>query len=379
MNLGPSVDNEIQERSNSGQGSIQFSGSGPRKEERTYRLEDPFKLLVEVGSLNGFSSTGQRPKKYKPDVFETSGLKNIYVKYLKDVDDKMCDNQIALRRVYLSMVEGEYSLKPNFNSDIRMGLVTGCAGSGKTTLLKDFSCKIGVEFPTLVLVANPALIDSTFATTVNVLTMEDALLSKVVVDDIGVLVVDEYTLSSSAEVLLIARKYNVHSIILFGDLAQGRKFDGSSFEHFRVPEILTSAKSHRFGEATAAFCRRSGSNVQGNPEIQDQVNVEDYLGKIEENSQRLVFTQETREDLLECGIDALLVSDVQGMQFDVVTVFARDSDSEVIDSSVGLKEVALTRHRKLLILKLEPSIRLRLETGVKPASEREPTSDRICR
>nr|AAO15519.1 P49 [Peanut clump virus B] len=307
--------------------------------------EDPLKLIARAASEAGFSATGRVMKRFPADVFERSKFIGMYDRYLVNLREKACCSE-ERKKVQSKLIQLR-TLTPTVS--FLAGTVTGVPGSGKSTLLK----KIQRELPNSVcLLANKEL-KNDFAGVPAVFSVEEMLLSAVP-SHFNVMLVDEYTLMQSAEILLLQRKVEARIVVLFGDREQGNTNKLTSPEWLHVPIIFSNERSFRFGRQTAEFCREQGFNLQGQGQ-EDSVIKSEYEGEGEETDINLCFTEETRQDLLEVGVDALLVENVQGKTFSSVSLFVRGSDKSAY-SNPHLRLVAVTRHRKLLVLRADPEV-----------------------
>nr|AAO15514.1 P49 [Peanut clump virus M] len=307
--------------------------------------EDPLKLIARAASEAGFSPTGRVMKRFPADVFERSKFIAMYDRYLVNLREKACC-EAERKRVQSKLIQLR-TLPPT--TSFLAGTVTGVPGSGKSTLLK----RIQKELPNSVcLLANKEL-KNDFAGVPAVFSVEEMLLSAIP-SHFNVMLVDEYTLMQSAEILLLQRKLEARIVVLFGDREQGNTNKLTSPEWLHVPIVFCNDCSFRFGKQTAEFCKEQGFSLQGQGQ-EDEVIKGEYEGEGEETDINLCFTEETRQDLLEVGVDALLVENVQGKTFSSVSLFVRESDKSSY-SNPHLRLVAITRHRKLLVLRADPEV-----------------------
>nr|AAO15509.1 P49 [Peanut clump virus N] len=307
--------------------------------------EDPLKLIAKAALEAGFSATGRVMKRFPADVFEKSKFIGMYDRYLMNLREKACCME-ERKKVQSKLIQLR-TLPPT--TSFLAGTVTGVPGSGKSTLLKT----IQKELPNSVcLLANKEL-KNDFAGVPAVFSVEEMLLSAVP-SHFNVMLVDEYTLMQSAEILLLQRKIEARIVVLFGDREQGNTNKLTSPEWLHVPIIFSNDSSFRFGSQTAEFCREQGFNLQGQGQ-DDKVIKGEYEGEGEDTDVNLCFTEETRQDLLEVGVDAFLVENVQGKTFSSVSLFVREGDKFAY-SNPHLRLVAITRHRRLLVLRADPEV-----------------------
>jgi len=281
-------------------------------------------------------------KKFPKDYFEKTGLKDHYYGYLNDNQlPKACDKQRELVLCKLDMVEDLKAEK-----DFSAGTIAGVPGCGKSTVLKKIQ---GQATDTILLYANPNL-ESSYKSIENSFYTQTALVANIN-HTYSTILIDEYTLCESAEILLLQRKFKSSRVFLFGDRCQGDIDSLISPEWLKVPRIFEGKKSHRFGKETAKLLSEFGLNVEG-ADVPDQVIKSEYLGKVDEKSQCLCFSPRTKDDLLECSVNCILVEDTQGQQFERVTLFVAEWDQEYFKNSQQLL-VGLTRHRTYLEIKTD--------------------------
>nr|QKO00699.1 triple-gene-block protein 1 [Potato mop-top virus]QKO00720.1 TGBp1 [Potato mop-top virus] len=342
----------IPEEGGGGLGSANYLGKR--------QLDFVAKLCVE----SGFKSTGKPLKRYPAEFFKSSGLLEKFDKYLSSRLDKGCN---------LSQRESEVVLK-NLRSkraeqSFLAGAVTGVPGSGKTTLLRKVQCEGG--FNSIVILGNPRS-KTEFSNLPSCYTAKEILLLGIAIK-CEVLLIDEYTLLTSGEILLLQKITNSRIVILFGDRAQGSSNTLCSPEWLQVPVIFQSLTSRRFGKATANLCRRQGFDFEGS-EHEDKVVESPYEGSSPPTDINIVFSESTREDLLECGIESTLVSDVQGKEYNTVTLFIPDEDREYL-TNAHLRSVAFSRHKFVLEIRCNPELFMQLING-ELASKQQPQTDR---
>lgn len=313
---------------------------------------DSAEAIAELCALGGFEATGIPLRFYPKNFFESSGLLEEFTKYLSEKVEKGCNLNAEETKVVLKKLKTEEQ-KPFIG-----GVVTGVPGCGKSTLIR----KIQTEgkLNSVVILGNSRHKVS-FSNVPCCYTVKEILLLKVKIS-FDTLLIDEYTLLSSGEILLLQRIFGAKIVVFFGDRAQGDSKTLSSPEWLQFPTIFASTKSRRFGKKTAEFCGKQGFDFEGSDEHEDDVQDCSYEGNSLVTDINLAFTQATVEDLLECGIECVLVSDVQGKEFDSVTLFVRQEDSEALSDS-HLRAVAFTRHRKLLVIRIDRDLLLRLMSG----------------
>nr|QZA75384.1 triple gene block protein 1 [Peanut clump virus] len=329
-----------------------FEKSEERNDHKQVRLgsdnfvgDDPLKVLSEEALKAGFQHTGKVMKRFPADVFERSKFVGMYDRHLTTLREKACckkeRDQIQSKLIQLRQ------LKPS--CDFLAGTVSGVPGSGKSTLLRNVQKKLRNS---VCLLANKEL-KSDFAGVPSVFSVEEMLLSAVP-SSFNVMLVDEYTLTQSAEILLLQRKLGAKIVVLFGDREQGNTNKLTSPEWLHVPIVFSSDSSHRFGPETAKFCEDQGFSLEGKGG-EDKIVKGDYEGEGEETEVNLCFTEETKADLAEVQVEAFLVSSVQGRTFPSVSLFVRENDKSAF-SNPHLRLVAITRHRKLLSIRADPEV-----------------------
>jgi len=315
-------------------------------DKRRFSEADNFAQLIHKLCLEAkFQETGQNYMHCPANFFEITKLKPLYDKYLTTCLKKACPTEQERIRAKLFLLR---SLRPNVS--FKAGIISGVAGSGKSTLIRKLA---EGKTKAITVLANPRLKETDFKGSARTFTLQDVLLS-VVPMQADVIVVDEYTLAESAELLLLQRKLKASFMLLVGDVAQGTATSASSLEYLCLPTVYSSQVSHRMGKATAELCKKHGQNfVPCGGE--DRVEHGDYEGETDSTDKNLAFTQSTVDDLKECGLDCSLVIDAQGKEYDSVTLFIRNEDREAAAVSHA-RAVALTRHKKLLVIRAEREI-----------------------
>nr|ALT22315.1 triple gene block protein 1 [Soil-borne virus 2] len=324
----------------------------PKLGSERYAGKRPLDIVSNLCVECGFKPTGQPLKRYPEDYFAKSGLLKKFDKYLSERLDKGCNLTQEETEVVLRNLRKKRTTIP-----FLAGTISGVPGSGKTTLLRKIQNSAGLN--SAVILGNPRH-KTSFSNLNSCYTAKDILLLDAEVK-FDVLLVDEYTLLSNGEILLLQKILSAKIVILFGDRAQGDSSFLSSVEWVFIPVIFSCDTSHRFGEATAALCGQQGFDFKGNGQ-QDEVRVEDIEGSSEATNICLAFTERSVEELADCSITATLVEDVQGKEYDTVSLFVFDEDREAL-SNPHLRAVAYTRHRKLLILRIPQSLHLSLMNG----------------
>lgn len=323
--------------------------ANPRYEandKRRFSEAENFAKLIHKYCLEAnFTETGQNYMFCQANFFEATKLKPLYDKFLVTCLKGACQVERERIRAKLFLVR---SLRPNVS--FKAGIVSGVAGSGKSTLIRRLT---EGKTKAVTVLANPRLKETDFKGCARTFTLQDALLS-VVPMQADVIVVDEYTLAESAELLLLQRKMKASFLLLVGDVAQGTATSASSLEYLCLPTVYSSQVSHRMGKATAELCMKHGQKFipKGGD---DRVENGDYEGETESTEKNLAFTQETVDDLKECNIDCSLVIDAQGKEYNSVTLFIRNEDREAAADSHA-RAVALTRHKRLLVIRAEREI-----------------------
>ncbi|ALT22303.1 triple gene block protein 1 [Colombian potato soil-borne virus] len=349
-NTGPGV--RIPEESGGHLGSANYLGRR--------QLDFVTKLCVE----SGFKSTGKPLKRYPAEFFKSSGLLEKFDKYLSSRLDKGCnlsqrESEVVLRNLRQKRAEQSFLA----------GAITGVPGCGKTTLLRKIQCEGG--FNSFVILGNPRS-KTEFSNLPSCYTAKEILLLGIAIK-CEVLLIDEYTLLTSGEILLLQKITNCRILLLFGDRAQGSSNTLSSPEWLQIPVIFQSTTSRRFGKATANLCKRQGFDFEGG-DHEDKVVESPYEGSSAPTDINIVFSEDTRRDLGECGIESTLVSDVQGKEYNTVTLFIQDEDRSYL-ANAHLRSVAFSRHRFLLEIRCNPELFMQLING-ELASEQQPQTDR---
>lgn len=317
-----------------------------------YAGKRQLEVVSRICQESGFVATGKPLKRYPEDYFLKSGLLADFDKYLSDRLDKGCN---------LTKSETETVLKhlrqKRRPQSFLAGSVTGVPGSGKTTLLRKIQTEAGLN--SVVILANERH-KIRFTQLPACYTAKEILLLRTAIK-YDVLLIDEYTLLQNGEILLLQRILEAKVVVLFGDRAQGNSRTADSPEWLQIPVIYSSVKSRRFGKATADFCGKQGFDFEGCDQ-EDEVQKLDFEGSSPETDINLALTEATIEDLKEVGIECSLVKDVQGNEYDSVSLFIREEDRAAL-SDPELRSVAFTRHRKLLIVRIPVCLMLSLFNG----------------
>nr|QYF50133.1 MAG: putative 48 kDa protein [Jiangsu sediment virgavirus] len=322
-----------------------------------YAGKRQLQLVAKLCADNGFEPTKKPMRAYPAGFFKQSGLLQKFDKYLSDKLDKGCNlTREQTETVLLNLRKRRESVP------FLAGAVTGVPGSGKTTLLRKIQTEAGLN--SVVVLSNERHKNS-FSQIPACYTAKELLLLDTDIH-FEVLLIDEYTLLNNGEILLLQKIVSARVVVLFGDRAQGSSATLGSPEWLQVPVIFSSTKSHRFGKNIAGLCSKQGFDFQGNDQ-EDQVDHSEYEGSSPETDINLVFTKETQADLLEVGIGSSLVEEVQGNEYDSVTLFIRDEDKDAL-SDPHLRAVAFTRARVLLYVRIPKHLMLALFNGELNAS-----------
>nr|UZP17245.1 Triple gene block 1 Protein [Lychnis ringspot virus] len=315
-------------------------------DKRRYEKANAFmNKVVDACHASGFQPTGQNFKLCPANLFEKCKLAALYDKHLRALHKDACDSEkerIAAKSFL------HRSLRPNV--DYKVGIVSGVAGSGKSTLIR----KLCSEADAMCVLANPRLKETDYKGQNRTFTLQQVLLSIVPMTS-DIVIVDEYTLAESAELLLLQRKLQATFLVLFGDVAQGSAKTASSLEYLQFPVVFISKKSHRLGKHTAELCSKHGQAFEPGSSEEDVIIVADYHGEADTTDKNIAFTKETVNDLRDAGVEASLVLETQGKEYESVSLFVRESDEAAV-ADPHLRAVALTRHRKKLVIRAEPGI-----------------------
>lgn len=313
----------------------------------------------------GFEPTGRQYMRARANLFELVGLRNLYMEHLKKTAAKACNftKDRIRRKLFLTS-----NHKPSV--DFLVGIVSGVPGCGKSTLVRKL---LDSPISCYVALANPAT-ERDYRGTSNVMTLDDLLLAKVPMSS-DLLIVDEYTLAESAEILLLQRRLRSSLVLLVGDVAQGRSNNASNIEYLTLPVIYRKITSHRIGEETAKACSKQGNRIRSAGR-KDKLILVDYEGETEETEKNLAFTEETRDDVKDCGYDCSLVSEVQGLEYESVTLFLRNTDRAAA-SDHHKRTVSMTRHKSLLIIRAEQEIGQPFLMGELSVSSKRPSNAHV--
>ncbi|UDL09453.1 beta b protein [Ligustrum mosaic virus] len=313
---------------------------------RRFGLAEKFALQLHSDCVAaGFKDTGKNFQMLPANYLERSRLLALYDKNLKQSLKKACETEQERIRTKVFLLR---SARPNVN--FKIGIISGVAGSGKSTLIRSLCSKSNA----LCVLANPRLKETDYKGQDKTFTLQQVLLS-IVPMRADIIVVDEYTLAESAEILLLQRLLQASFLLLFGDVAQGESDNASSLEYLQLPVVYRSVTSHRLGNETAAFCKKHGLAFDSDSPVKDEIITSGYEGDTETTEKNIAFSAATVEDLHEAGVEATLVLETQGKEYDSVTLFVRDSDREAA-SNPHARTVAFTRHKRLLIIRAEEEI-----------------------
>lgn len=322
---------------------------GSDKYKGTRQLE----VIGQLARESGFLATGKTLRRYPADHFERTTHLKKYSTYLEENLNSGCN---------INGVQTESVLRQlkNFKqgTPFLAGSVTGVPGCGKSTLLQKIQFKAGLN--SVIVLGNESL-KSSFCSVPLCYTAKDLILLDFDLD-FDVLLIDEYTLLNSGEILFLQRKCKAKVVIVFGDRAQGSSDTAGSSEFLFFPCVFAAQTSHRFGSEIAKLCGQCGHKFSGSPDIQDKVLYSDYdTGSSETTEANICFTEETQRDLREVDIASTLVEETQGRQFGSVTVFIRSEDREALKDPHWIA-VAFTRSNCLTI-RCPPNIEQEIEAG----------------
>nr|AAA79157.1 beta-b protein [Barley stripe mosaic virus] len=325
-----------------------FKANDTRRSE----LINKFQQFVHETCLKSdFEYTGRQYFRARSNFFEMIKLASLYDKHLKECMARACTLERERLKRKLLLVR---ALKPAV--DFLTGIISGVPGSGKSTIVRTL---LKGEFPAVCALANPALMND-YSGIEGVYGLDDLLLSAVPITS-DLLIIDEYTLAESAEILLLQRRLRASMVLLVGDVAQGKATTASSIEYLTLPVIYRSETTYRLGQETASLCSKQGNRMVSKGG-KDTVIITDYDGETDETEKNIAFTVDTVRDVKDCGYDCALAIDVQGKEFDSVTLFLRNEDRKAL-ADKHLRLVALSRHKSRLIIRADAEIRQAFLTG----------------
>nr|AEP04415.1 beta-b protein [Barley stripe mosaic virus] len=325
-----------------------FKANDTRRSE----LINKFQQFVHETCLKSdFEYTGRQYFRARSNFFEMIRLTSLYDKHLKECMARACTLERERLKRKLLLVR---ALKPAV--DFLTGIISGVPGSGKSTIVRTL---LKGEFPAVCALANPALMND-YSGIEGVYGLDDLLLSAVPITS-DLLIIDEYTLAESAEILLLQRRLRASMVLLVGDVAQGKATTASSIEYLTLPVIYRSETTYRLGQETASLCSKQGNRMVSKGG-KDKVIITDYDGETDETEKNIAFTVDTVRDVKDCGYDCALAIDVQGKEFDSVTLFLRNEDRKAL-ADRHLRLVALSRHKSKLIIRADAEIRQAFLTG----------------
>nr|UZP17059.1 ORF2 [Barley stripe mosaic virus] len=325
-----------------------FKANDTRRSE----LINKFQQFVHETCLKSdFEYTGRQYFRARSNFFEMIRLTSLYDKHLKECMARACTLERERLKRKLLLVR---ALKPAV--DFLTGIISGVPGSGKSTIVRTL---LKGEFPAVCALANPALMND-YSGIEGVYGLDDLLLSAVPITS-DLLIIDEYTLAESAEILLLQRRLRASMVLLVGDVAQGKATTASSIEYLTLPVIYRSETTYRLGQETASLCSKQGNRMVSKGG-KDAVIITDYDGETDETEKNIAFTVDTVRDVKDCGYDCALAIDVQGKEFDSVTLFLRNEDRKAL-ADKHLRLVALSRHKSKLIIRADAEIRQAFLTG----------------
>nr|AUW36695.1 beta b protein [Barley stripe mosaic virus] len=319
---------------------------------RRSELINKFQQFVHETCLKSdFEYTGRQYFRARSNFFEMIKLASLYDKHLKECMARACTLERERLKRKLLLVR---ALKPAV--DFLTGIISGVPGSGKSTIVRTL---LKGEFPAVCALANPALMND-YSGIEGVYGLDDLLLSAVPITS-DLLIIDEYTLAESAEILLLQRRLRASMVLLVGDVAQGKATTASSIEYLTLPVIYRSETTYRLGQETASLCSKQGNRMVSKGG-KDTVIITDYDGETDGTEKNIAFTVDTVRDVKDCGYDCALAIDVQGKEFDSVTLFLRNEDRKAL-ADKHLRLVALSRHKSRLIIRADAEIRQAFLTG----------------
>ncbi|AKH39760.1 TGBp1 [Drakaea virus A] len=314
---------------------------------------DVVQIIVDNCRRSEFRHTGAVLKNLPVDYFEVSGLWEHFVTNLTNKCSTCCD---AFRTVCEQKL---WCLENCEGSRFLLGSITGVPGAGKSYLLKQIHKDYSLDS---VCVLGNSVARASFQGLDKVFTVDEVLTADLPLK-FKVLLIDEFTLVESAEILLLQRKVGASYVILFGDISQTTNNDLSCSLWLLSPIIFSKGSSRRFGAETVKFLNLQGFDCEGESSIKDTVILGDYYNcEAPEVDVLVAFTESTASDLRECGLVAQLVEDIQGKEFGRVTVFLRDEDKAIVEDN-HLRLVAFSRHITLLVVRAEPLVLSLLESG----------------
>nr|AMQ23298.1 hypothetical protein [Mangifera indica latent virus] len=308
---------------------------------------DIFSKCEEVCRSAGFNWIGCKPRKISWSDLVNSKMIEDYKNHLQDViAESGCDTTITINGHILSNLlnlEKDDSFKENWHA--RVGLISGCAGSGKSTIIRRLCEDRFVEL----IVPNCNIRDNFMDCCLAKTPVESHLITTRM-DDSKVIIVDEFTLFHTCEIMLVAMIRNVRNIICFGDFGQNLQIRNGSMGFSGIPVLGDSRQSHRVPKHSQWLVDKLNLNFTcvgkglGTTEILDTDEMVPAGYKV------LCLSNTTLEWVMNSGIEASLVSDNQGLQFEDVCVIINDDDVEHV-SDLGMMTVCVSRHmRNLRIL-----------------------------
>lgn len=323
----------------------------PNDQRRNSLISEFLSEVHEKCLKNGFEYSGRQYMRCKANFFELVKLPALFDKHLKGCMAHACHLEKQRIKHKLILLR---TLRPSV--DFLVGIISGVPGSGKSTLVREL---LKGKHSVVCALANPALVGD-YSGIQGVHKMEDIMLSAIPMTA-DILIIDEYTLAESAEILLLQRKLRASLLLLVGDVAQGTATHASSIEYLALPVVYRSDVSHRLGPETTKLCGKQGNRMVSKGK-KDRVTVTDYEGETDATEKNIAFTKATVDDLKDMGYDCSLVKDVQGKEYESVTLFMRNEDRKAV-ANRHMRLVALTRHKSLLIIRAETEIRQAFMTG----------------
>lgn len=316
---------------------------------------DTASTISRICTEQGFQPTGEVVQRFAADFFETSGLFDLFTNHLESKLDKGCNLNAEETEAVLHNVRESQSRASVFVACT----VSGAPGCGKSTLLRRLQTEGKLD--SVIILGNPKL-KGDFSDQRNCYTVKEILLLQLRIS-FKTLLIDEFTLLTSGEILALQRIVGAKYVALFGDPNQGKRTYSSSPEWLQFPVVYSSQESRRFGDETAKFCQTQGCRFKGNGKS-DTVNKNKYEGTSTETDVNIAFSQKTIDDLLCCMIEAVLVEETQGCEYGSVTVFIRDCPEDIDGvADAHRRTVAFTRHKDRLELRCTQEIFLALVNG----------------
>jgi len=251
--------------------------------------------------------------------------------------------------------------QPPVSWSCRVGVCVGAPGAGKSTIIKGLLSKVSRS---AVVLPNLKLLKAAYSGNPQAFLIDDMYTKPVDFARYEVLLVDEFTKVHMCEVMVLAAILRVKNVILFGDPHQGMNYKPGSFVYYNFPVLAESHTSHRMPSAIGdAYNKAMGTKVAPKSKALGEFSVRELLGEIRDRSKILCISKGTKDFLAECDIEADIVTDIQGAEYDVVTLVLKEEYDVKPFCDKSIRCVALSRAKEVLIIQADPVFKSMIENA----------------